>query len=133
MALKANLISAPAFESAARNPHDPNHLMVIKPVKQRVRVFHGDCLLADSHSAKRVLEVGHGVYDPVIYIPVKDIVFDFTPVEKSTHCPIKGDARYVAAHGEEVGWVYDTPLPMATELGECYAFWPDKTRLVIGM
>ena len=122
----------PALSAAIRNPNNPAHLMVLKEVPRRVRVYAGDVLLADSTAALRVMEIGKSVYDPVIYIPQSDLVADFEPVDKSTHCPIKGDASYVALNGDELGWVYRDPIPMTQQLKGHYAFWPSKTRLVEG-
>ena len=124
--------SIPALNNAIRNPANPAHMMVIKDVPRRIRVYAGDVLLADSTRALRVIEMGKSVYDPVVYIPEEDLTGAFEPVEKSTHCPIKGDASYVAVGGEEVGWVYHDPVPMTQQLKAHYAFWPAKTRLVEG-
>ena len=52
------------------NPGDPRHFMRIKPVKGRVRILLGETVLADSRNALRLLEAGHDVYDPVLYIPL---------------------------------------------------------------
>lgn len=122
----------PAFEKAIRNPDDPGHLMIIREVPRRVRVYSGDVLLADSHNARRVQEIGRSVYDPVIYIPEADLTADLGRVDKTTHCPIKGDAGYVSFQDEEIGWVYRSPIPMAGQLAGHHAFWPDKVRLVEG-
>ncbi|MBG6166192.1 uncharacterized protein (DUF427 family) [Labrenzia sp. EL_195] len=122
----------PAFSEAIRNPDNPAHMMVIKDVPRRIRVYAGDVLLADSSNALRVIEVGKSVYDPVVYIPEDDLVGSLEPIEKSTYCPIKGDASYIALDGEEVGWVYRNPIPMTHRLKAHCAFWPSKTRLVEG-
>ncbi|MES0881163.1 DUF427 domain-containing protein [Roseibium sp. SCP14] len=125
-------LTSSAFETAIRNPDNPDHLMVIKDVPRRVRIYAGDTLLADSVNAIRVMEIGKTVYDPVIYIPESDLTLRFTPVAKSTFCPIKGDASYVALGGEEVAWVYKSPISMASRLASHFAFWPTKTRQVEG-
>ena len=125
-------LSTPAFEKAIRNPANPAHLMVIKDVPRRIRIYAGDTLLADSTKALRVMEVGKSVYDPVVYVPESDLKTDFDPVDKNSHCPIKGDAAYVSLGGEEIGWIYTSPLDMASQLASHYAFWPAKVRLVEG-
>ncbi|MET1412508.1 DUF427 domain-containing protein [Roseibium sp. HPY-6] len=124
--------SMPALNDAIRNPNNPTHMMVIKDVARRIRIYAGDVLLADSTSARRVVEFGKSVYDPVVYIPEADLIANFETVERSTHCPIKGDASYVALEGAEIGWVYHNPIPMTAQLKGHYAFWPAKTRLVEG-
>ncbi len=126
------VLQSPAFVDAIRNPKDPNHLMVIKPVTRNIRVFAGETLLAKTTNAIRVMEVGRGVYDPVIYVPENSLQSPFSELSKSTHCPIKGDASYVAIGGDEIGWVYKTPLQMSIQLKNHYAFWPDKVRIVEG-
>lgn len=121
-----------AFDKAIRNPANSNHLMVIKPAKQRVRIYAGETLLADSTNALRVLEFGKSVYDPVVYVPFDSLKSDFDDLDKSTHCPIKGDSNYIAINGEELGWVYKAPLDMARQLANHYAFWPDKVKIIEG-
>lgn len=124
--------SITALSEAIRNPDDPNHMMVIKPAPRRMRVYAGDTLLADSTSALRVMELGKSVYDPVIYFPEEDVVAALDAVEKSTYCPIKGDASYVSLDSVEIGWIYKDPIPMTRQLKGHHAFWPSKTRLVEG-
>ena len=121
-----------ALKDAIRNPNDPNHMMVVKSVPRRMRVYAGDTLLADSMSALRVMELGKSVYDPVVYFPEEDVIAPLDPAEKSTHCPIKGDASYVSLAGEEIGWIYQDPIPMTRQLTGHHSFWPSKTRLVEG-
>ncbi|WP_420333952.1 DUF427 domain-containing protein [Roseibium sp.] len=121
-----------ALRDAIRNPDNPNHMMVIKPAPRRMRVYAGDTLLADSTRALRVMELGKSVYDPVIYFPEEDVVASLGLVDKSTHCPIKGDASYVSLDGEEIGWAYKDPIPMSRQLKGHHAFWPSKSRLVEG-
>ncbi|GAA0776065.1 DUF427 domain-containing protein [Roseibium denhamense] len=120
------------FENAIRNPGDPGHLMVIKPVKRRVRIYTGDVLIADTTAALRVMEIGRSVYDPVIYVPEQDVLVALGNIEKSTHCPIKGDASYVSLGTVEIGWTYKNPIPTSEILAGHLAFWPDKVRLVEG-
>jgi uncharacterized protein (DUF427 family) len=125
-------LATSAFDGAIRNPENSDHLMVIKDVPRRIRIYAGDTLLADSTNAVRVMEVGKSVYDPVIYVPEVDLKASFKVVEKSTFCPIKGDASYVAINDEEIGWTYKTPIEMADRLSKHYAFWPGKIRLAEG-
>ncbi|WP_068406037.1 DUF427 domain-containing protein [Labrenzia sp. OB1] len=126
------LETGPAFENAIRNPDNPSHLMVIKDISRRIRIYAGATLLADSTSAVRVIEAGKSIYDPVVYVSEADLIAELGRVVKSTHCPIKGDASYVSLGGDEIGWVYRTPIDMAKRLTAHYAFWPDKVRVVEG-
>lgn len=115
-----------------RNPGNAAHFMALKPVKQRVRIYAGDTLLADSHNAVRLVEVGRGVYDPLIYVPKEDLTAPLEKLDKSTHCPLKGDASYHAFQGEEIAWSYDAPLDFAKGLAGLRAFWPAKVRIEEG-
>lgn len=121
-----------ALAGAIRNPDRPEHLMVIKPIGQHVRIYAGDTLLADSQSALRVMEIGKSLYHPVVYVPEADLIASFGDLTKTTHCPIKGNASYVAINGEEIAWVYRDPIDIAATLKNHYAFWPEKIRLVEG-
>jgi len=125
-------LTSPAFDNAIRNPANDAHFMVIKDVSRRIRVYRGDTLIADTRSALRVIEFGKSVYDPVVYVPAADLKVTFQTVEKSTHCPIKGDAGYVSLAEEEIGWIYRDPIDFARRLTGHYAFWPDKVRIVEG-
>jgi uncharacterized protein (DUF427 family) len=120
------------FADAIRNPANPAHLMVLKPVNRRVRIYASDTLLADTTRALRVIEVGKSLYDPVVYVPGDDLLAKFDRLAKSTHCPLKGDASYIALDGEELGWAYENPIDAASAIKGCFAFWPQKTRLVEG-
>ena len=66
--------SIPPVEGAIRNPSNPHHFMVIKPIPRKVRVFIGDRLIADTTEAVRVIEIGRSVYDPVVYFPADDLM-----------------------------------------------------------
>lgn len=122
--------SAPA--GAIRNPANPAHFMVIKPVKRRIRVYAGNTLLADTTDAVRILETGKTAYDPVIYVPKSDLSAELDAEDRNTHCPLKGDAAYFSLGGEELSWSYPAPFPFAMVLKDRHAFWPDKVRQVEG-
>ncbi|MBX2853387.1 MAG: DUF427 domain-containing protein [Rhodobacteraceae bacterium] len=103
--------------------------MALKPVKAQVKLFFGDRLLADTSNAIRLVEVGRSVYDPVLYLPQQDLALALDRLDKSTHCPLKGDASYHALDGEEVAWSYDAPFDFAAQLRGLLAFWPSKVRI----
>ena len=124
------------IENAIRNPNNPNHFMRIKPVKARVRVLYGDQVLADSTDAVRVLEVGKDLYDPVLYIPQADVSPALVPLDKRTHCPLKGDARYFDLTGPDDGvvesgiaWTYDQVLDIAAALKGRLGFYASKVTI----
>ena len=123
--------SVPSLEGAIRNPNNPNHLMVIRRVRRAVSVHVGDTLIAQTHDALRVLEMGKSLYDPAIYIPASDIIPSLEPVDKSTHCPLKGDASYVSFNGNEIAWTYDRPFEWSGQLRGHVAFDAGKVTIEV--
>ena len=119
-------------EGVIRRPDQPSHYMAIKPVPRTVRIYLGERLLVRSTRALRVMETGKQVYDPMIYVPVEDIWAPLDLIDKSTHCPLKGDASYFGLDGEELAWGYDAAFDFAAALIGHRAFWPDKVRVVEG-
>ncbi|MEM9106693.1 MAG: DUF427 domain-containing protein [Pseudomonadota bacterium] len=123
------------LEGAIHNPSNPRHFMQLDPVGQRLRIHFGDLLIAESEQALRLLEVGKRAYAPQYYIPHEDICVALTRTEKSTHCPLKGDASYFtvedAAGTDEIGWAYETPFDFATTLSGLVAF--DLRRVSISI
>ena len=95
-------------------------------------MFFGGRLLADTTGAVCVIEIGRKAYDPVLYVPADDLTAPLELVERTTHCPLKGDASYYAVGGEEVGWVYKEPFDFAAELAGRHAFWAKKVRIEQG-
>jgi len=119
-------------EGAIRNPGAPNHFMVIKPIDQRLRIYSGETLLADTTSALRVIEIGKTAYHPVVYIPAAALQVSLSPSDKTTHCPLKGDASYFSFEGEEISWSYTSAFEFADALSDHHAFWASKVRIVEG-
>lgn len=112
------------------SPTNEDHFMFVRPIAHRVLVRRGDAVLAESSDAIRIMETGKGVYDPVTYIPKDDLVADLQPVpDKSTHCPLKGDASYYTLDGMEIAWTYDRPLEVSQMLKGYVAFYPAKVRM----
>ncbi len=118
-------------EGAIRNPNNPNHFMVAQPVGRRVRLYSGETLIADTDDALRVIEVGKSIYAPCLYIPHADVEVDMVKTDKTTHCPLKGDAAYYAIDGVEMAWRYDT-FDFAKVLEGHVSFWPQELRIVEG-
>ena len=83
----------------------------------------------------RLLEVGRKAYAPQYYIPREDISAALVRTDKSTHCPLKGDASYFsivdAEGGEEIGWAYESPFDFASPLAGHIAF--DLRRVSIAI
>ena len=99
-------------EGAFHNPNEPRHFMQIVPAGRRVTASLGDDVIAASESAVVVKEVGRGVYDAVVYFPRDDVdAAALTRIDKTTHCPLKGDTEYfdISAGGRDVAeaaWSY---------------------------
>ncbi|WP_160316296.1 DUF427 domain-containing protein [Ahrensia marina] len=90
--------------------------------------------LARSDNAIIVSEQSsRGAYPPVIYIPLDDVSSRLTPVEdKTTYCPLKGDASYFTFNGREVAWSYDRPLEGSQILKNYTAFYADRATITEG-
>ncbi|MGI9512099.1 MAG: DUF427 domain-containing protein [Anderseniella sp.] len=118
--------------STIHNPDEPRHFMRIKPVRSRVRIRLDDTLVAESRNAIRLLEVGRDFYDPMVYVPGKDIMVELDPVsERTSHCPLKGEAVYFTYTGwiqrdpdDYLAWAYPEPFGFAQDLAGLVAFNP---------
>ncbi len=115
------------------NPAEPRHFMRIKPLARRQRIRIGGELLAETAHALRVLEVGKDVYDPVVYVPAGDVIAPLRRNQRSTHCPLKGDASYFdlmdddgALRLESFAWSYEKPFDFAGALAGYVAFVADN-------
>jgi uncharacterized protein (DUF427 family) len=96
---------------------------------RRVRVEVDGTLVADSHSALRVLETSH---PPTIYVPPRDLHAVLVPgAARGTWCEFKGRARYldvvVTGRGiAAVGWTYPEPAHAYAALRDHVAFYPGR-------
>ena len=114
------------------NPADPRHFMRLKPVSREITVMLGDTLLARTNRALRLVEVSSDVYDPAFYIPMVDVMATLDQVpDRTTHCPLKGDAVYFSVEGwqpadaaDYLAWSYRTTFDFARELQGLLAFNP---------
>ena len=128
---------ATLVEGAIARPDEPRHFMVIERAPGRATARVGDTVVAASDRALVVKEVGRGIYDPVIYFPPGDVDGELlAPVEKTTHCPLKGDTRYYDIVGDspaaEAAWSYRHVLdfdPRLEQLLDCVAF--DRAKVTI--
>ena len=112
----------------------PDYRVDLLPESRRVRVVFGGVTVAESSTALRVEETGHG---PVFYLPEKDVRLDLMhPTEHHTRCPYKGEASYwtIALPGSENSgtrsenavWAYPSPYDEAVGLAGHYAFYPNR-------
>lgn len=115
------------------NPNNEAHYMRLKPIAARIEVRAGAVVLARSDKAIRLIEVGKDIYDPLVYVPIADTTEALHSMgDKSTHCPLKGNAHYFSLAGQThpIAWVYDEPLPFAHAIGDYVAFYADRVTLI---
>ena len=73
-------------------------------------------------------EVAHIIIDPVNYFPQNDVNWDYLRENSnSSHCPLKGDARYFDFHDgdkviENIAWSYPAPISVASSIRGYVAF-----------
>ena len=108
------------------------HAIEIAPFGGRVRVRSGGAIVADSAHALMLEETGHA---PVFYLPRGDVrMDDFSPSERTSHCPHKGDASYFnldTGDGPiaDAAWSYEAPYPIALSIAGHLAFYADKVEI----
>lgn len=75
--------------------NEKRHYTVIDRLNRKLTLKYKEEIIAETTEALSLKEVAKSVYDPVFYIPKKDIKKNIVrePARKS-HCPIKGDATY---------------------------------------
>jgi uncharacterized protein (DUF427 family) len=72
-----------------------DHPITIEPTAGRVLVKIAGQVVADTSAALTLEEAG---YDPVQYIPIRDIdEVMLRPSDTTSYCPYKGDAGYFSA------------------------------------
>ena len=122
-------------KGAIHNPSEPRHFMRVVPAGSRQVARVGDRSIADSTAAMLVKEVGRDIYDPVVYFPRADVdMAALAGIDKSTHCPLKGDTEYfdIEVDGErvsEAAWSYVEMVEGAEILRELVAFDGSKVAL----
>ncbi len=109
-----------------------NHFAEIDPATDIISVaaLEGGAAIATSENALKLTEYYKGkILPPVFYIPRADI--DFSKLvkneDRSTHCPIKGEASYYSLQTEDglienIAWSYEDPLDHVAEIKDHLAF-----------
>jgi uncharacterized protein (DUF427 family) len=113
----------------------PDHPITIAPTGRPVRVLVGDQEIARTDDALTLAEAS---YAPVVYLPRE--AADLSKLQRSsdrTHCPYKGGAAYFHivvddTRIENAVWSYEDPYPAVAEIRGRLAFYPDRTRIVVG-
>ncbi len=121
------------MDGAILRPDDVNHFMVLRDIEKRIIIRLGDLILADSTSSVRMMEAFRSLYDPVIYLPKSDVKVTLERQDKSTFCPLKGDASYYSLSDTEsagpIAWSYEDPLAGAVAIKDLVAFYSSKVSI----
>lgn len=96
---------------------------------RRIRVVLGGAVIAETTSAHRVLETGHG---PVYFVPLADVVPESLEPSAgpTTLCEWKGRASYYDVVGGDGllvargAWAYHHPRPRYEAIRDAVAFSP---------
>lgn len=114
----------PGQESVWDFPRPPS----IEDSSRHILVRKNEILLAETRSAKRVLETSHA---PTYYIPRRDVAMHhLVKSSNQTFCEWKGSATYFDLIAgrlsiQSVGWTYERPTPGFIEIWGFLAFYPD--------
>jgi uncharacterized protein (DUF427 family) len=114
----------PGQESVWDYPRPPR----VEPTSRRIQVTFNGLVVADTTSAKRVVETSH---PPVYYIPPEDVRLDVLRAAGGpTHCEWKGQASYYDLvvgdrTVERAAWTYPDPAPAYAALRDHVAFYPE--------
>lgn len=106
----------------------PERTLYWEPFPKRVRAELGGETVADSRRVMALFETGRML---VFYFPRDDVAMDrLDPTERSTRCPLKGEARYWTVRGggkeaRNAAWAYDDPIESAAFLEGHIAFEHD--------
>ncbi len=94
------------------------------PSRWHIRV--GDTILGETSAALMLSEAGHS---PTLYVPRADMAMEaFTPTDRITTCPWKGQASYLSVAGlQNVVWSYVTPQDRVAAIAGYLAFYPQVT------
>ena len=107
----------------------PEHKVLEKPVRGKMRAQLGADVLAESSS---VIEVDEDQNPPRYYFPRQDVRMDrMTPSATRTSCPFKGEASYFSMElGDgplpDAAWTLETPYDEHAELAGRIAFYSEK-------
>lgn len=99
----------------------------LEPTSKHIRVVFNGVVIADTHSAYRVLETSH---PPVYYIPPDDVDMRYiVPIAGGSWCEWKGQARYYdvvvgTRKASWAAWAYPEPTPAFEPIAHYCAFYP---------
>lgn len=121
----------PGEESVWDYPRPPR----LEPVVQRLRVTHGDRVLAETSHGVRILETAGA---PTYYFPPQDVnSAAFADLPDQSLCEWKGLATSIRLDGQSggrhaVGWRYDLTFAEFTAIRGWYSFYPGSLACYVG-
>ena len=109
--------------------NENRHYAVVDQFKRKLILKYKDEIVAESEDALILKEVGTSVYDPVFYLPKKDIKVKIEKEsQRNSHCPIKGDATYwnfkENPTEDYFAWSYEVAMSRAKKIEGYIAFNP---------
>ena len=122
---------------AIYNPAEPRHFMGLVPISGRVDIRFKNRMIAQSHNAVYLVEIGEVFLPPLIYLPMEDVKTELSATDLSTHCPLKGTTTYFdlcrneAVLERDIAWAYSKTYDFAAELNGLIAFDSSKTAQTI--
>jgi len=112
----------PGQESVWDYPRPPR----LEDTSKQIQIIFNGVEIANTHSAKRVLETSH---PPVYYLPPSDIKMEYLVRSPgSSFCEWKGRAGYYTLvvgdkQAENVAWFYPDPTPSFATIKDYVAFY----------
>ncbi|MEX1006413.1 MAG: DUF427 domain-containing protein [Acidimicrobiia bacterium] len=110
----------------------PDYEIDLVPCGATARVWFGDLLLAESDSCLRAEETEHV---DRLYFPEDDVRWElFTPTDRHTVCPFKGEADYWTLTAsdppeENLVWAYRRPFDEVGGIKGHVAFYQERVRV----
>lgn len=105
---------------------DPYHRVDVRVCDDRVRVWAGERLLAESTAAMVLSETG---LPNRYYLPRRDVRVELAPSSTSMVCPYKGVSSYWhVPELPDAAWSYEEPLPDAVKISRYVCFGHDGVR-----
>jgi uncharacterized protein (DUF427 family)/acyl-CoA thioesterase len=113
-------------------PANPDYVIDLVPMPFTARVWAGDLLLAESHSALQLEETRHV---DRLYFPESDVNWEyFEESVAHTICPFKGEASYWHltagdVHEKNVVWTYREPFDEVAGIKGYVSFYQERLRI----
>ena len=120
------VVPGSGLESVWDYPRPPR----IEPDPRRIRVVHGDLVLAESTAALRILETAS---PPTFYLPPDDVAVDrLRPSGRRSRCEWKGLAQaFELADIQGAAWSYAETFPEFAAIAGFFSFHAAKVRCTV--